>query len=226
LGTGGYGFEQYEILFQDFVAKYKPKTAVLCVFANDLTRLAPTLKDYYQRLNWTEYESLRWYKKSFFYQILFKNKQREQLLIKEPFRKNPKKARNGITLYQYRGAAKDYLKSGTYTQVEKVFYRIIELNKKNRVKLLVFLFPSKESTYITDYAKLFPEDIKYLENEEIGYKRLYQMAKSKDVICVDLTNTFRQNSEGEKLYFNIDAHWNIAGHKLAAREIFKTLEPR
>lgn len=222
LGVGGYGFDQYEVLFKDFIAKYKPKSVVLGIHPNDLVPLLSTIKDFHQEVA-KEYESYSWYKKTLLYQIFFRKRVIKDSLKHELFRKQAKKASNGLTLYQYRGASKKYIKSNTNLKIEEVFLRIIDFSKANNVRLLVVLFPSKESAYITEYNRLFPEDIQYLENEKIGYQRLCQLAKAKDVVCIDLTSIFRQHGEDEKLYFDLDNHWNTNGHKLAAKEILKTL---
>ncbi len=229
LAVPSYGFEQYEVLFRDWVVKYKPKTAVLSIYPNDLDKLSPqTVQNFYQVHRLNEYESLPWYKKSFLYQLIFKlNK--KQNIIELPGAN--KKARNGLILYDKQmsiykilGVGKDYLTSHANIQVEAALEQITDLTKENKVKLFVFLIPSKESTYIKDYAELFPDDVKYLESEQIGYERLCQLAKSKGVTCVDLTSQFRQHGEEEKLYFDNDCHWNIAGHKLAAQLILDTLK--
>ncbi len=143
-----------------------------------------------------------------------------------------KEAKNGLTLFNLSlaqpesgvGVDSDYLTSGAAVKVEAALSRIINLTKQNQVKLFVFLVPSKESAYINDYIKLFPENVALLKNEEIGYQRLCEIAKSQDVTCVNLTDDFRKNSEQEKLYFDIDGHWNPTGHKLAAKVILDTLD--
>ncbi|MBN3893788.1 MAG: hypothetical protein HWQ41_00295 [Nostoc sp. NOS(2021)] len=229
LGVPAYGFEQYEILFQDWVTKFKPKTAVLCVYANDLNRLKPLskMKDYYEIYGWSKHQSLPWYKKTFLYQFIFNRKPKPD---KNSLFAGLTKIKNGLFLLSDRKLLKpefgldiNYLTSDAHLQVEEALTRIIDLTQLNQVKLFIFLIPSKESTYIKDYAEISPHEVKYVETEEIGYNRLCQLAKSKNVNCVDLTKVFRQHSEEEKLYFDIDDHWNVAGHKLASQLILDTL---
>ncbi|WP_254173690.1 SGNH/GDSL hydrolase family protein [Planktothrix pseudagardhii] len=230
LGVPAYGFEQYEVLFQDWVVKYQPKIAVLSIFANDLHNIDSRypLKDFdhfIEKIN----SQLSWYKRTFLYQFIFRNYYSPNLT---------KKASNGMRLVSIRsfdrkpfsetggiGPDIDYLTSNTHLEVEAALSRIIDLTQEHQIKLLVFLIPSKESTYIQEYTKLFPNKIKYIETEEIGYERLCNLAKTKGVTCVDLTEAFRQNSEGEKLYFDLDNHWNVAGHQLASRLILGILQP-
>jgi lysophospholipase L1-like esterase len=217
LGILGYGFPQYEVLFQDWVAKYKPHTAVLCVFANDLTNY-PTLanKNAFDLAKKTA--QLSWYQKTFFYQFILGNNKK---MYQRFWSTNYKQAKNGLLLFTDAGANKDYLTSGK--AVEATLSRIIDLTKENQVRLVVFLIPSKESTYIKDYVELFPQDLEALKNEEIGYQRLCELAKSQQVTCVDMTEIFRQNSDREKLYFDMDSHWSPAGHKLAAKVMYPSI---
>jgi|GEM_PF-5930567 len=224
LGVPGYSFAQYETLFNEFIAKYKPSTVILSIVANDLTNYSA---DIGQKI----YNSLReksfspWYEKTLLYQFVLKNNKKSlQIPIS-------KKAENGLTLFNLSLAApesgvgvdSDYLTSDGVVKVEAALSRIINLTKENQVKLFVFLVPSKESAYINDYVQLFPDDVTLLKNEEIGYQRLCDLAKSKEVTCVNLTDDFRKNSKQEKLYFDIDGHWNPAGHQLAAKVIADTL---
>lgn len=224
LGVPVYGFEQYEALFRDWIVKYKPKNTVLCIFANDLHKTS-LMKDFLARTT----QPISWYEKTFLYQLIYNNYYSVNVI---------KTAGNGIRLASIRsfdrkpfnqtggiGPDIDYLTSNTHLEVEAALSRIIDLTQEHQIKLLVFLIPSKESTYIQEYTKLFPNKIKYIETEEIGYQRLCNLAKTKGVTCLDLTEAFRQNSEGEKLYFDLDNHWNVAGHQLASRLILDILQP-
>ncbi|MBR8834198.1 MAG: SGNH/GDSL hydrolase family protein [Stigonema ocellatum SAG 48.90 = DSM 106950] len=221
LGIPGYGFQQYEFLFQDWVAKYKPHTAVLCIFANDLTK-GRTVFTSKSKFDLTKKAvQLPWYKKTFIYQIILGNNKKVDQGLSSNKRKQ---AKNGLFLFTDAGADKDYLTSGNAAvEIEAALSRIIDLTKEIRVHLVVFLIPSKESTYIKDYVDLFPQELEVLKNEEIGYQRLCELAKSQQVTCVDMTEIFRQNSDGEKLYFDMDTHWTLAGHKLAAKVMYPSI---
>ncbi|MBE9035768.1 SGNH/GDSL hydrolase family protein [aff. Roholtiella sp. LEGE 12411] len=224
LGVPGYSFAQYETLFNDFIAKYKPNTVILSIVANDLTNYSADIgQKIYNTLKERSYSP--WYEKSFLYQFVLKNNKKSLHL---PI---SREAENGLTLFNLSlaqpesgvGVDSDYLTSDAVVKVEAALSRIINLTKENQVKLFVFLVPSKESAYINDYAQLFPDDVTLLKNEEIGYQRLCDIAKLKEVTCVNLTDDFRKNSQQEKLYFDIDGHWNPAGHQLATKVILKSL---
>ncbi|NEO81414.1 GDSL-type esterase/lipase family protein [Moorena sp. SIO4G3] len=232
LGIPGYGFEQYQVLFKEWVSKYKPKTVILCLYANDLEAVKPLeeMKKTYQILGAAEYETLDWYQKSLIYKFIIKKGLLN--LLKMLF--TAKEARNGLILhnqrymtYQLVGTSRDYLGSADRIQVENALSQIIDITQENQIDLLIFCIPTKESTYIEEYAQLFPRRIdymrNYLRNEEVGYQQLCQLAQEKKVPCVDLTKAFREKSGEAKLYFNLDSHWNVAGHQLAAKLISETL---
>lgn len=106
--------------------------------------------------------------------------------------------------------------------IEKAFLDIVGLAKRSNSRLVVFLFPSKESAYKPEYLKLFSGD--YLHNEEEGYARIRKLADEQGIECVDLTPVFRDHaSKGEKLYFDKDPHWNELGNKVAADAILPYL---
>lgn len=235
LGVPGYSFAQYETLFNEWIAKYKPNIVILSIVANDLTNYSNDIgQKIYNTLKERSFST--WYEKTFFYHFVLKNHKKSLLVANE----NPifKEAKNGLTLFNLSLAApesgvgvdSDYLTSDGVIKVEAALSRIIKLSEENKVKLFIFLIPSKESAYIKDYVQLFPENVALLKNEEIGYQRLCELAESQDVTCVDLTDDFRKNSDvydglrlREKLYFDIDGHWNPAGHQLAAKVILDTL---
>lgn len=229
LGVPGYSFAQYETLFNEWIAKYKPQTVILSVVANDLTNYSSDIgQKIYNTLKERSFSP--WFEKSFLYQLVFKNNKHSLPATTE----NPisKQAKNGLTLFNLSLAApesgvgvdNDYLTSDGVVKVEAALSRIIKLTQENHVKLFVFLVPSKESAYIKDYIELFPENLDLLKNEEIGYQRLCNLARLQDITCVNLTDDFRKNSKQEKLYFDIDGHWNPAGHQLAAKVILETLK--
>jgi len=234
LGVGGYDFLRYEILFDSFVAKYKPDVVVLGVFANDLVDRSKFKggypgagEDYYKALGWDKYQHFPTYKKTLTYNLFNRGEAKSggngnQYNLK--LYSERKVASNGLTLYKYRGADKDYLKNPEAIQdVESHFSRIIKIAHETNVILVAFLFPTKESTYKQEYQRLFPQSAGYLRNEEIGYEMLCRHAQSSGVVCVDLTEVFRQHGENELLYHYLDNHWNPAGNRLAATEVAKVI---
>jgi len=230
LGIPGYGLEQYEILFRNWVTKYQPKIAILSLYANDFKNLISPeeLENFYELSGVNKY-SLPWYEKTFLYQFTdsYRNKSNNQ--------SDGKRADNGLFFYNPErlglegyymggiGVSSEYLTSRAKIQVESAVLRLIEVANSANTKLFIFLIPTKESANIKEYIKLFPSGINYINTEQNAYEQLCQLAKSKNTVCVDLTEAFRHHSEDEKLYFDIDLHWNVAGHKLAAQLILDTL---
>ena len=200
LGVPGYSFAQYETLFHEWIAKYKPHTVILSIVANDLTNYSSDIgKKIYDTLK--ERSFLPWYKKTFSYQVILKNNKKN--LQRTTVNLISKQAKNGLTLFDLSlatsesgiGVDSDYLTSDSVVKVEAALSRIIKLTKENQVRLLIFLVPSKESAYIKDYVQLFPDDVAPLKNEEVGYQRLCDIAELQNVTCVNLTDNFRKNSD-------------------------------
>lgn len=235
LGVGSYDFQRYESIFRLFVAKYKPEIAVLGVFPNDLVETSSFKKgyagageDYYHQVGWDRYRHFPVFQRTATYQLFFAVK---NLLFRGKERSgvdqyndklNPAKrmASNGITLDQYRGADKDFMKDTSASRhIQYHFDRIINIARENDVELILVLFPSKESTYNKEYQRLFPESADFLGNEEIGYQMLGRQASDKGIACVDLTEIFRQHGKTERLYNELDNHWNPQGNRLAAKEV-------
>lgn len=222
LSVGGYGIQQYKTVFKKYGARYKPKVVVLTIFANDLIPLTPTFENYYENIGWTQYKTFPWYKKTLSYRLIsfVNDRNKKKAVEQEEF----KKAKEGLTLYRLRGADENYLINHTYRDVEKIFSDIINLANEQKTILIVMLFPSKESTYIKDYMRLFPNSIDYLKNEEMGYERICRLASKKNIFCLNLTDDFRQASVKEKLYFDLDPHWNENGHRLAASKMVEVIQ--
>lgn len=227
-GVPAYGFEQYQTVFQDWAVSRKPKTVILSLYSNDLQRLKPQsdMENAYQRLGIVDYETMNWYNNSLIYKFLVKRK------ISQLFNSffNTKKADNGLIFCNHQfmanlasGTSQHYLESTDHVQVEEALSELIEQAKLNNIELVIFCFPSKESANIDQYAQFFPKSIDYLKNETLGYERLCGIAQKEGVSCLDLTNRFRQKSSTEKLYFDVDGHWNPAGHRLAAEVMAETL---
>lgn len=223
LGVGGYGIQQYETLFKEFAVKYKPELVVLGIFANDLIPLTPTFENYYENIGWDEYAFLAWHKKTLAHRIYSEVKVNMKEGTENLNQEDRKRAANGLTLFRHRGASSTYLENDENEQVEDVFHEIINSAKAENIEVVIFLFPSKESAYLSHYEHLFPDGIDYLGNEEEGYRRLCRIAFEQGVKCIDLTESFRKQARERILYFQSDPHWNEAGHQLAATEILSEL---
>lgn len=233
LGVGSYDFLRYRVLFEHFVARYRPRIAALGIFPNDLatpSQLAPGeagVGEKYYGSRWVQYQSYPAYKKTLTHNLFRwittgagpSSDQYNRRLASDL-----QLASNGLTLFRYRGASRDYLENPeALSWVRSSVDRVVEISTQNGVKLAIFLFPTKESTYKSEYLRLFPESADYLSNEEEGYRQIREQAQSHGVPCVDLTPLFRELGKGTNLYFQLDPHWNPAGNEAAARVVAETL---
>lgn len=215
-GIGGYGVTQYEILARDFLPKTDiPKTVIIGFFANDLESPSPE----------TAMPSL--YEKEMLPQIAvpsFRNRFALKYsvagqVLKHLFRPRERAVmKNGMSLFTNRGASISFARAD-YPVFQASLERLIgTLQSRSDVqKILFVLIPSRESVYAEEYAKLFG-DASYLDNERFGFNRIKEVGGAAHIPVLDLAPVFRDHSQ-EKLYFDIDAHWNAAGHALAAQTI-------
>ena len=233
LGVGSYDFLRYRILFENFVAQYQPEIAAVGVFPNDLGLPSPVVSgkagsgEHYYR-QWSHYKTYPLHKKTLTYSLFrwistggdTSSDQYAQRLDSDQ-----KQAANGLTLFRYRGASRNYLKdSEAIRWVQASVDSLVEISARNGVKLAIFLFPTKESTYKSEYERLFPESLRYLQNEEVGYQLIRERAQDKGILCVDLTPQFRKLGRTTVLYYRLDPHWNPAGNKAAAKEVARALK--
>ncbi len=228
LGVGSYDFLRYRVLFEHFVAHYKPKIAALGVFPNDLRNRSPlepgkpgSGEQYYK--GWSRYKSYPQYKKTLTYSLFRWITTGERPASDQYGRRldtDQKEASNGLTLFRYRGASRNYLENAqAMNWVQTSVDRIVEISAQNGVQLAIFLFPTKESTYKSEYERLFPDSIDYLKNEEEGYRQILERAQFHEIPCMDLTPLFRELGKTEVLYYRLDPHWNPAGNHAAAKEV-------
>ncbi len=82
-----------------------------------------------------------------------------------------------------------------------------ELSKKNKAKLLVVIIPTKVQVYSDGSGK---------QN-----KAIVEFAEENSILVLDLLDPFKESEE--KLYFDIDPHWNANGNRLAAELIYEKL---
>jgi hypothetical protein len=189
---------------------------VVAIFPNDLTAemTADDFAHFYERFGWNEYRSMPWRERSMAFGLakLLRPKSSTPAALESG------RSELGLMLFREAGAHTGYLRDGMAAHVEQVLSGMIERAAGRDVRTVVALLPSKESTYVADYERLFGGD--YLENERVGYERLAQAVEEAGAVAVDLTGAFRERAN-ERLYFEYDAHFNAAGQALTAA----TLEP-
>jgi hypothetical protein len=199
--------------------RHKPEVVVVAIFPNDLTAemTADDFDHFYERFGWDAYQSMPWQQRSMAYRLV---ELIRRLASPTPASRALESGRTqlGLMLFREAGAHPGYLNDGMGVHVEQVLRGMVEHAQARGVRVIAALLPSKESTYVGDYERLFDGD--YLENERVGYERLADAAERAGAVVVDLTVAFRAHAS-ERLYFEYDAHFNAVGQALAAQ----TLEP-
>ncbi|GAB4409983.1 MAG: hypothetical protein Fur0044_03640 [Anaerolineae bacterium] len=85
-------------------------------------------------------------------------------------------------------------------------------------ELVVLLFPSKEQVYWPIVSTLADNAADFKVNWP--HDEVKAWCQANGVRYLDLTPVFAAHAaQGEQLYYRFDAHWNEAGHKLAAQTI-------
>jgi lysophospholipase L1-like esterase len=216
LGQQSFYVEQYSMVLDWLLERHAPDVVVVAIFPNDFTAemTADDFAHFYERFGWDAYRSMPWQQRSMAFGLV-------RLLhspAPTPQALQSGRTRLGLMLFREAGAHPRYLQDGMAAHVEQVVTGMVERAGSRGVRLVLALLPSKESTYVDDYDRLFDGD--YLENERVGYERLTQAARQAGAVVADLTGVFRAHAD-ERLYFEYDAHFNAAGQALTAA----TLEP-
>src|SRR5262249_3065049 len=97
-------------------------------------------------------------------------------------------------------------------------------SQRSNATFVLLYFPSKEEVY----WKAIKEKSKSLEplddRIDLLRKTTMEFCRFRGFFCIDLTPPLKARAErGEKLYFSVDSHWNNAGNKIVADEIYKQL---
>jgi len=211
-----YYIEQYALLADRFLDAYDPDVVAICIYANDLTApiSAEQLANFYEAFGWTNFQRYPLGKRT----LAFQAWQRLSRIIYDGEAGGShlefKLAPNELRLYRGIGAHPYYESAGYNEAIEAKYSRMLKSIQSNGATPVVFLLPSKESTYRAEYVALFSAD--YLQIEERAHARLGNIAADLGVATLDLTPVFRAQGRKPTTYFQIDPHWNAAGHHLAA----------
>jgi len=222
LGVSGYELVQYLVLLEKYVPENDvEKKVMLFIFANDLdqAKSKADMRHYYEEAGFPLYDDhAPWSTRLSIYRTLtFKLyvglRESRQYAIRE--------ADNGVLLFRHRGANPNYLRNQYYVGIEKQLSELLgDVESRADVELVVFLVPSKESTYKAQYRRLVGGS--YLSNEEQGYERIEQLLRRRNVQVHNMTSLFRAESK-RILYFREDPHWNAGGHALMAEALYASM---
>lgn len=85
-------------------------------------------------------------------------------------------------------------------------------------QFVVVMAPSKEETYWRLMAPKVDDPQGF--HMRLNSQRLAEFCQQEGLTCLDLYDSFAEAAQaGEVLYFSHDAHWNQAGHALAAQTV-------
>ena len=220
-GIGGYGITQYDRVAKNILPKNAiKKTVVISFFANDLEKPYPPekMKDLYKIEMLSQIKEPTFADRFHFkYSVLGQVK--KVLFLPRQKAVLP----NGLTLFTNRGTSISF-KDSDYEVFEETLRSLFAgLKARSDIKnVLVILIPSREAVYQEEYEQVF-SDTDYLQNEAYGYKMIEDVGQEYHIPVLNLTEFFRKKKE-EKLYFDVDPHWNAEGHTYAANVIINWLK--
>lgn len=89
------------------------------------------------------------------------------------------------------------------------------LVEQSGARLVIMIVPSKEQVYWTQFQQVASVPPGYDIDQIVRPVREFCLQEALD--CIDLTEPFREQARlGRQLYFPVDIHWNVDGHKLVA----------
>lgn len=231
LGMSGYGSQQILRLLQTYGLPFKPRLILWAFFPNDFNdaghfawreetgRLA---KQVPKPKPWTEVldRDLRIYSVAYTWLVSpfdepDENEEYERLYYTDKF------LNLSFVLRSYWGERLDptdkYTGPGlVYTQqaLAEAQAAASQLN----AEIVVLLLPSKEQVYWPIVSTLADNAADYKVNWP--HEEVKAWCEANGVRYLDLTPAFSTRAaQGEQLYYRFDAHWNEAGHELAAQTI-------
>jgi GDSL-like lipase/acylhydrolase family protein len=223
LGVPGYGPIQYTRAFEKYGLPLTPKIVFYALYTNDLedcVRYEQLLRGHKRKMSVKRY--LR--ENSVVYNLFSKLtglKKRRSRYIEVPnvgMMLIPRKLNDPYDL------GKDKYSSG-WTLAARQIEKAYEYSKRIDAKFVLLYFPSKEEVYWDGVkataAKRFAS---FEEWRDKLRNNVAEFCASRQLFCLDLSTELRaRGSNGEKLYFPIDTHWNEIGHRVVAEEIYKFL---
>lgn len=223
-GVGGYACEQYNTVLRKWLPQTNVDTVVICFFANDLGRLRHKswFKNYYANTGTDKYASPT--------QGIWERTLTHKLIETIDKLGAPNNdfggsatLENGTMVFKKRGVHPLYFEQGFNQSVEELVADMLRFCQQQGVTPALVMLPSKELVYRTEYEKAFPDNGNYLDIEQQGYARLCEVAQRFNAPCVDVTQAMREAAKTEKLFFDIDGHYNARGHQIVADELLNNL---
>jgi len=220
LGVPGWGPQQYTRTLEQYGFGLKPKVVLYGLFSNDVGNVTRFARDEGHFNQFSMRQFMRAHSITF---NVFRRLRRAKAAIEDVQLPEVGLSFSSTNLKSRVLADRRRFAEGwplTQQQIETA-YR--DSQRANAAFVLLY-FPSKEEVYwepIKEKAKsLEPLDdlIDQLRKTAITF------CQSRQFLCIDLTAVLKNRAHaGEKVYFSVDSHWNEAGNRVVAEEIYKQL---
>ncbi|MDJ1177472.1 SGNH/GDSL hydrolase family protein [Roseofilum sp. BLCC_M91] len=116
----------------------------------------------------------------------------------------------------------------TFDYAMQFIDRINEIAKRENIEFLVVIIPDEVQVnmelqnQVVAGLDMQPEEFDFALPNRLMAEKL----SSLNINYLDLLEPFQTTSQTTRLYRPNDSHWNIAGNRLAATEIYKTILPK
>ncbi|WP_287130962.1 SGNH/GDSL hydrolase family protein [Candidatus Cyanaurora vandensis] len=233
-GQSGFSAWQYRKVFEQYVAPQRPQVVIWSFFANDLQPAAAQITSQNETITtavinlrvWLDSHSLIYRLVKFVIQGAYFSDQQPISyqdsgldLVLFPMTHNIVDPR---TPDFARGLA----------ELEAGVSRVQTQCQAQDCQLVLVLIPTKEMVYYPRVAHVFtPEQRQLVQTAFQTYRDFKVRLTRQNIPHLDLTPALQQaalssTGQAQQLYFQIDGHWNRAGHAVAARALAQFLAER
>ncbi len=178
---------QYNLILKEYAIKQKPKWIIYGIYENDFIESIDFINWKNSKMDWFRFHSGVWggpetidnlkepysiplFKGSYAFFRLFYNKIKSKYFAKNKV--------DGVKI------------------VSKCIREAFVISKKNNIKFLLLLIPSKETLY---------------SGKSQNYDTLLNDIEDSGITVIDLRKYFSRCKNKDKLYYEIDGHWNEYG---------------
>jgi len=220
LGVPGWGPQQYTRTLEQYGFRLKPKIVFYGLFSNDVGNVTAFANHEGHFNDFSMREFLRLNSVTF---NLFRRLQRAKIAVEDI-----ELADLGLHFSSASLKGRVAADSARFTRGWPLTRQQIETayseSQRSNATFVLLYFPSKEEVY----WKAIKEKSKSLEplDDRIDQlrKTTMEFCHSRGLFCIDLTPALKTRADqGQKVYFSADSHWNDAGNRIVADEIYKRL---
>lgn len=223
LGVPAYGPPQYTKMLKKYGLPLRPKLVLYAVYQNDLKGAAHFARWKQEggpyRPEGGGEERLRLQNRflarhSRLYQLLLAPKAKDRFLLAV-------QDHDGVLITNPQHLQNRTPKLG-WEMTQRAILDARQLAEREGAAFVLLLLPSKEQTYRHLLATQL-ENPGQLDLDALN-RLVGGLCETNRIKCLDLTPPFLERGRtGEQLYFRIDGHWNVEGHRLAAQTIYDYL---